>query len=420
MMMRASVCAWAAVSVVVLAGPHAHAGPITPPPGPVAGTYKTLAEVEPRVAINSTNTPGDNDASPSVFKITTSGSYYLTGHVSGASGKIGIEIAASHVTLDLSGFAVLGVAGSNDGIGVRGSGLQGITIRNGSVRDWGGYGIDTLSARASRIEGVTSTGNGIFGFQAGERSVVTRCVARSNTNSGFVVGQGSSLSDVVSAENGSTGIAAGTGSSLVNCAASGNGGNGFNINSGSTITSSTSNTNGGSGILGSNGSTITACTAQTNSEHGIETGAGATIVGCSSRSNSEMGIFVAGDSTVSGCTVTSNGQGGISASSRCVIVGNTSNSNGTTVATGAGILITGTGCRLEANSCASNDLGIDIDGVDNLVIRNSCTGNGTNYTIVAGNGVAQIESADKNASAINGSFYTGTIGTTDPFANFSY
>ncbi|MCH8150310.1 MAG: hypothetical protein IH987_20420, partial [Planctomycetes bacterium] len=35
------------------------AGNLNPPSGPVTPTMKTLTEVEPRIAINATNTPGD-------------------------------------------------------------------------------------------------------------------------------------------------------------------------------------------------------------------------------------------------------------------------------------------------------------------------------------------------------------------------
>src|SRR5262245_4805347 len=79
------------------------AGPLNPPPGPVASTYKTLGEVEPRIAVNAVNTPGDAQA---VFKITQPGSYYLTGNIAGVSGKSTIQIASDHVALDLGGFAI--------------------------------------------------------------------------------------------------------------------------------------------------------------------------------------------------------------------------------------------------------------------------------------------------------------------------
>ena len=99
----ARVAPLAAATLVALAG-FAIAGPLTPPVGSVASTYKTLGEVEPRVAINASNTPGDNDGTPSMFKITQPGSYYLTGNVAVGSGLDGIEIASANVTIDLNGF----------------------------------------------------------------------------------------------------------------------------------------------------------------------------------------------------------------------------------------------------------------------------------------------------------------------------
>lgn len=47
----------AAAALVAVAG-FAIAGPLTPPVGGVGSTMKTLTEVEPRFAINGTNTPG--------------------------------------------------------------------------------------------------------------------------------------------------------------------------------------------------------------------------------------------------------------------------------------------------------------------------------------------------------------------------
>ena len=40
------------------------AGPLTPPAGPVASSFKTLGEVEPRIAITAANTPGAPTNSP--------------------------------------------------------------------------------------------------------------------------------------------------------------------------------------------------------------------------------------------------------------------------------------------------------------------------------------------------------------------
>src|SRR5262245_27803441 len=88
------------------------AGTLTPPPGPIAPTFKTLGEIEPRIAINAANTPGTALA---LFQIAQPGSYFLTGNVIGVPGKAGIEISASNVTLDLNGFTLHGAGGSPQG-----------------------------------------------------------------------------------------------------------------------------------------------------------------------------------------------------------------------------------------------------------------------------------------------------------------
>ena len=84
----------AALSIVVIFG--VHAGDLNPPgaPSPTPGP-------EPRIAINSANTPGDDVA---FFRITQRGSYYLerdlTNHFP-TSVKNGIVIEADDVTIDL-------------------------------------------------------------------------------------------------------------------------------------------------------------------------------------------------------------------------------------------------------------------------------------------------------------------------------
>ena len=98
--------------------PRAVAGPLNPPAGPVTSSYKTLTEVEPRIAINSTNTPGDAD---STFRITQSGPYYPTGNITAAAGFNGIENDASNVTPDRMGHRVIGSLGGRNGSFVNGT-----------------------------------------------------------------------------------------------------------------------------------------------------------------------------------------------------------------------------------------------------------------------------------------------------------
>src|SRR5215831_12152658 len=77
------------------------------PPGPPAPTMKSLDQIEPRTPISSLP-----------YTVTNPGSYYLTGNLTGAPGVDGITVQASGVTIDLRGFAVVGVPGSLNGVTV--------------------------------------------------------------------------------------------------------------------------------------------------------------------------------------------------------------------------------------------------------------------------------------------------------------
>ena len=69
----------------------------------------------------------------------------LSGDLTGVSGSSGLTIAADNVTVDLAGHALVGVAGSADGIVVSGSRAN-LAIKNGTVRSWGGDGIDASTS----------------------------------------------------------------------------------------------------------------------------------------------------------------------------------------------------------------------------------------------------------------------------------
>ncbi|HYC99633.1 MAG TPA: hypothetical protein VEB22_00270, partial [Phycisphaerales bacterium] len=57
--------------IAALASRRAEAGPLVPPAGAVAPTAKPLGELEPRTAVNATNTPGNLT---NVYRITQPGS----------------------------------------------------------------------------------------------------------------------------------------------------------------------------------------------------------------------------------------------------------------------------------------------------------------------------------------------------------
>src|SRR5690349_6124499 len=100
-----SIAVWAVAGGLVSVGAvMVTAGPLTPPAGPVASSYKTLSEVEPRIAINAANTP--NLGFNAVYTIAQPGSYYLAGNLTGQSGNVGILVIASNVTIDLRGYTL--------------------------------------------------------------------------------------------------------------------------------------------------------------------------------------------------------------------------------------------------------------------------------------------------------------------------
>ncbi len=319
----------------MLCSSAALAGPLTPPVGPIAPTPGP----EPRIAVNAANTPGDADATPSLFKITQPGSYYLAGNITGIAGRHGIEIASSGVTLDLNGFDVVGVAGSLDGVVVTPLNLVNICVRNGSIRSWGQAGINLLdgATSATNITDIVASANTGVGIRMGFGGVITRCTAYNNT---------------------------------------------------------------AGGIGGAAGTVITECVAYTNGGDGISTASGCTVSRCTVRSNVGDGIDVFND---------------------CLVIDNDCSLNGNGAGNGAGIRITGNDCRVEGNNCTDADRGIEAVVAGNVIVRNTCSGNTTNWVIAANNVVGPILDRTAPASAaISGNSAPSSLGSTDPNANFTY
>lgn len=375
------------------------AGDLTPPVGPVAPTHKSLTEVEPRIAVNATNTPGDAN---SLFKISQPGSYYLVGNITGVAGKHGIEIVTSFVTLDLNGFGLVGIAGSLDGVSTTVANLHSIAVVNGSVRDWGDEGVDLESAANCRVADLHASGNlDLSGIGVGYGSTVTNCVAYDNAVDG------------ISAEYGCT---------ITNCAAYQNGETGIIVhNTGNTVSNCSAFDNFTEGIHAGMGCTITNCSVSWNNEGGINTGEGSVVLNCSVIENGSVGIYARNSSTVADCAVQANTLDGILCTSFCILRGNTSVGNGLGAGNGAGIHTTGSDNRIEGNNCTGADRGIDVDFTGNIIIKNTCSGNTSNWEIAIGNSLGPIVVAGTNAAVISGNGPSpSTLGSTDPNANFTY
>ena len=193
-------------------------GPLTPPgaPGP---TMKTLAQMEPRVAI--TNVP---------YTITQPGSYYLTTNF--ATAGSGVIIQANRVTVELMGFLLTGdedeigygvwVSGQPEAprreVVIRSGSITGFSsdiyfeyVQNGRVEDlaisenvnqgvllYGAYG---GPCSGNSVVGCAMSGNGYYGVYLDGSQSGGRCEA--NT---IVYGPIMTASGVLSTTNGAAGL----------------------------------------------------------------------------------------------------------------------------------------------------------------------------------------------------------------------
>jgi hypothetical protein len=374
-------------------------GSLTPPGAP-APTMKTLDQIEPRIPISATTTPGDTSDS---FIITNPGSYYLTTNFIASSSKNGIRIATNNVTIDLNGFGFDGAG--QGGLGIRiitSIRRQNITVRNGSVRNWTSTGIELSFGLNVFVENVLVTGNGGNGIEAGENSVIKDCLAYTNANSGSFL----------------AGITTTQGSVVENCAADFNGNNvancfGISVGLGSTVSHCSASQNNGPTAIGIGTSaycTVVDCAvsfASGTNGFGIWVGKGCSVARCTASGNSgsgTVGIFADQYSSIENCVAANNGGDGVQTSNNCSVIANTCCSNA-----GAGVHITGMRNRIDGNNVALNAAGIKVDSNLNLIIRNSASGSSVNdYVIAAGNNDAE--------RVVGGTAFT----STDPWANFAF
>jgi parallel beta-helix repeat protein len=366
------------------------------------------------------------------------------GTLTGQSASAGITINADDVTIDLDGHALVGVTGTLEGIVVPAA-QKNIEIRNGTVRSWGRHGVDALNANNSILMSLRAFTNGwesTFqdGLRVGENSLVRLCVGEANQYNGIYAGSGCTVSECTTRSNGADGIKTQSGCTVSECTARSNGADGINTQSGCTVSKCTARSNGADGISGGPRNTVSECTATDNGAGGIrlfnvgrvsectavDNGAfgilalsGSTVIACMASSNDGNGISVSTGNTVSECTASFNTGDGIEVASDSRVANNTCAGNGS--ANGSGIHATGSDNRIEGNTLTNADRGIDVGGSGNLIIRNSASGNGTNYVIAASNRYGPIIDITAGGSAaVNGSGAADTSATTHPWANFSF
>lgn len=379
------------------------AGPLSPPPGAISPTGKPLTEIEPRVAISATNTPGD---ATTLFKITAPGSYYLTGDVVGVAGKHGIRIDANDVTIDFNGFTLRG-PGSGAGLIDRDTeeqpNITNLTLRNGTVTGWN-HGLLAYSSQSARLEHMNFASNTYTGAGMNATLVAIGCTFSGNT--------------IVGLENQGEGM-------VVNCLASGNG-TGINLTNGliensvarsnefgfaiaeGMVRGSLASGNSGSGIYVSSRGAAVDCRVVAGGK-GIEIiGHSATVERCSIASTSDHGIVVGfSDARVVGNSITFCG----------------SSSGHSAIHVNSGVQR----AHIEGNSSWDCYRGIIVQGTQCMIIGNRVgrlRGPNNTYYAVVGNVVGPIVTPGANASTVSivaGSpNYAGSFTATDPHTNISY
>lgn len=380
----------AALALLLTAG-TAGAGPLNPPAGPIASTYKTLQDAEPRTAINATNTPGTAD---SAYRITQPGSYYLTGDLVVTGDRHGIVIAAHNVTIDLNGFSIRG-SNAEGRAGIIGGlhQLRNINIRNGSIRDFALAGVsfsdhdDWSRPRLGRIEHLRISNCGVGIGPGGEYTVADCNISGGATG---IYGWGELLVERCHVtETSGVGIFSLTGSTTVRqCRIDDPGTHGVQITQG----------------------IVEACEIVSPGQNGVHIFSSGVVRACSISTAAERGIVTGLGSLIESNRVHNYGDAGIRADQCSRIVNNlvfyslAVNPTSTQVAIEAP---TG-GCHIEGNTITKGDIGIQAQAGGNLIIRNAFSGIGTVWSLSGTNSYGPLAGGG------------GQFSTTNPLANVTY
>ena len=351
------------IAVVCLGSIAFGQGSLTPPGAP-APTMKTLTELDAghdalATDIDALKTDvesgfgelkeGKRDlvkAFPSgIYQITDPGYYYLSTNLV-LNHEIRIECV--NVTLDLNGFTISCESGYSrqDLIAIveTSTNPEKVVIRNGVLDGKGQQciGISNYGKKTFVHLENLSVVNCTFGISLHSPAFATHCEAKNCTETGMQVGPGSILDDCTSVSN-RMGFSAFDHSIIKNCIAKNN----------EYI-----------GIAVSEDSIVEECIAS----------------GCYGTNDiAGVGIAATYRCTVRNCVTSKNEGDGINVRGDSYVIGNMSFRNGS-----AGIYISEHDCRVEGNNCTDNGYGIKVDDNGNFIVKNTASGNTTNYLINAG------------------------------------
>jgi hypothetical protein len=441
------------------------AGPLQPAVGPVVSTGKTLTSLEPRTEINASNTPGDAN---SIFRITQPGSYYVSGNIAASGARSAIEIAASNVTIDLTGFTLSSFI-TNDGA------INNITIRNGTVD----ASFITLLANGADpadgcvIENVCFSNCTTQAIRVGDASMLrnVRILAPTGNFGGSIrMGDFATLTDVtienraagnsvnidvgahatldrVISRGGLRGIDAGSyarlrscvvsgalsqtlsainvgeGSTLIDCTATGNQAAGFAVGNSSRLIQCTAMGNLGGGFVSANANSVTMvnCAADGNlNEANIRLGGFAMISRTQVRAGQSGGIVTGAGARIDECSVVNNVGVGITVGSGTIASTQVVNSTAGGIVGGARTFV----LRSTVNQGGNPGIGVLLDGtagrIEDTAIFNCAIGyqtNGSGNMIVRNHFNANAVDGNNNGQTnVFGGFLLNSADLSDPNA----
>jgi parallel beta-helix repeat protein len=275
---------------------------------------KSLDQVEARIPVNGSTTPGDDNYH---FIISQPGSYYLSGNVNVTRAN-GIDVRAAGVTLDLNGFQIArSPAGGGAGIDVQAAADR-CTVKNGTIAGFATGLRATIGAEGGSAIDLSVSGCSAVGIVAGDGWEVTGCEAHKNGGIGIEGLIGCTITRCTAYDNGGVGIKA-TRAKIHQCTAVENGGDGIQGGTGSVVTGNTAAENAGDGIEVSDGSFVHANTCDNNGLGGSGAGVHALAFG----------------NRIDGNQVTRNDRGIHAAGAGNLIIKNSASGNSTSYAIAA-------------------------------------------------------------------------------------
>ncbi len=184
-----------------------------------------VLEINQTCAVNTGCFSGDTAGFPVTIDGSAGSSYILTGDLTVPDENTsGVLVSSSYITVDLGGHSVIGpvvcggtptvCSSSGTGRGVSTTAVNGVRIRNGTVRGFGDIGVGTNASGS--IEDVASIGNAGIGIFVGPISTVDRSKAVANGGDGIAGANWVRISNSASVVNAGDGILVGNESIVSN------------------------------------------------------------------------------------------------------------------------------------------------------------------------------------------------------------